>query len=243
MIDIHCHILPGVDDGADNWAEAVQMARLAWDSGVTGIVTTPHFLGETRSIAAVQRIFERYRQLENVLRQEGVPVALYPGAEILCTPETEALAKKKSLPTLGDTNYVLTEFYFDTPFTHMDAMLDNIAVCGYIPVIAHPERYEAIIHDPSGIDLWFRKGYVIQLNKGSVLGAFGYQVRNVAQWLLNGGLAHVIASDAHSASRRTPDMTRLRQQLSEICPEAYAQILLEENPSRLIRGENMVPVE
>lgn len=243
MIDLHCHILPGVDDGAENWAESVEMARLAWESGVTGIVATPHFYGEMQSLAALQRIFDRYQQLSKVLHREGIPIELYPGAEILCTPQTEAMARKKALPTLGNTHYVLTEFFFDAPFEHMDAMLDGIAQYDYIPVIAHPERYETIIHNPRGVDRWFRKGYIIQLNKGSVLGAFGYQVQNTAQWVLNAGLAHVIASDAHSASRRTPDMTQLRQQLSGICPAPYTQVLLEENPSRLIRGLDMVPAE
>lgn len=243
MIDIHCHILPGVDDGAENWAESVEMARLAWESGVTGIVATPHFHGEMESLTALHRIFDRYQQLVKVLHRDGIPIKLYPGAEILCTPQTAAMAREKALPTLGNTNYVLTEFFFDAPFEHMDAMLDGISQYDYIPVIAHPERYETIMRNPRGVEQWFRKGYIIQLNKGSVLGAFGYQVQNTAQWVLNAGLAHVIASDAHSASRRTPDMTPLRQHLSGSCPAPYIQVLLEENPSRLIRGLNMVPAE
>lgn len=243
MIDIHCHILPGVDDGAVNWTESVAMAHLAWESGVTGIVATPHFYGEMRSLAALQRIFDRYQQLAEVLRREKSPIELYPGAEILCTPQTEEMARKKVLPTLGNTNYVLTEFFFDAPFEHMNAMLDGIAQNDYVPVIAHPERYDAIMQDPRGVDRWFRKGFLIQLNKGSVLGAFGYQVQNTAQWLLNAGLAHVIASDAHSATRRTTDMTQLRQRLAESCPAQYIQVLLEDNPSRLIRGLDMVPAK
>lgn len=241
MIDIHCHILPGFDDGSENMAESIAMARMALDSGVTGIVVTPHFRGEERSLEVLQELFTRYQLLEQRLQREGIPVQLYPGAEILCMPQTVELARRHMLPTLGDTDYVLTEFFFDTPFEFMDALLDSIARQGYRPVIAHPERYEAIIAAPRDMDRWFRKGYIIQLNKGSILGAFGHRVQSTAEWILGNGLAHVVASDAHSARRRTTDMTMLRQRLLDRCPEPYVRVLMEENPKRLLLGQGMVP--
>lgn len=240
MIDIHCHILPGIDDGAADMAEAVAMARLAQRSGVTGIVATPHFRGERQSLALVDRIIDRYQRFGQALQREGIRMELYPGAEVLCLPQTVELARKEELPTLSNSNCVLTEFFFDMPFEMMDEILSEIAQCGYRPVVAHPERYGAIIEDPRGLDYWFRRGYILQLNKGSVLGAFGYRVRNTAQWILETGLAHIVSSDAHSASHRTTDMSILRQFLLDEYPEPYVRVLMEENPQRLIRGLPMV---
>ncbi len=240
MVDIHCHILPGFDDGAPDLAEALTMARMGADSGVTEILVTPHFHGEEESLASLPTLYSRFRQLEEAVARERLPLRLHPGAEILCLPETLDLAAKKQLPTLGRTDYVLCEFYFDTPFARMDMLLEGIADCGYKPVVAHPERYGAIQREPGRVEYWFRRGYVIQLNKGSVLRAFGSRVQDTARWILDRGLAHVIASDAHRADRRTTDMSRLRRYLLDRYPESYVQLLLRRNPGRLVQGRDMV---
>lgn len=243
MIDIHCHILPGFDDGSSSLEESLAMIQMAVSSGVTGIVATPHFRGDQQSLALVDRLVQRYRLLYEAIEDSGLPLQLYPGAEILCMPQTIEMAQAGQLPTLGNTGYLLTEFFFNESFDHMDEMLTGISEAGYIPVVAHPERYDAIQRDPRRVIHWFRKGYIIQLNKGSILGAFGSRVQQAADWLLSAGLAHLIASDAHSATRRTPDMTALRSQLLEEYDREYVDILMERNPARLIRGEAMVPAE
>ena len=239
MIDIHCHILPGFDDGSRDIRESLAMIRAAAESGVTGIVATPHFRGEQRSLNYVPMLLERFQRLEYAVRETGLPVTLYPGAEILCMPQTVEMARRRELPTLGDTNYLLCEFYFDEHISYMDEMLEEIQNAGYTPVVAHPERYHTIQHDPRGLERWFSKGYLIQLNKGSLLGAFGYEEQRTGEWILGNGLAHMIASDAHGANRRTTDMGALRKWLMEKYPPAYGKVLLEINPARLIRGEEM----
>lgn len=242
MIDIHCHILPEFDDGASDLAESLAMARMAVSSGVTGIVATPHFRGDQRSLELAQTLVQRFALLEDAVKQSGLALQVYPGAEILCMPQTVEMAQQGLLPTLGNTGYLLTEFFFDEAFSHMDEMLSGISQAGYAPVIAHPERYEAIQRDPRRIIHWFRKGYIIQLNKGSILGAFGRRVEQAAGWILSSGLAHLVASDAHASDRRTTDMTALRAHLTEEYDQDYVQILMEHNPTRLIRGESMVPI-
>ena len=242
MIDIHCHILPDFDDGARNLQESLTMARLAAESGVAGIIATPHFRGEKSSLTMLPALLENYRKLSQAIRQEGIPVSLLPGAEILCLPQTAELARDGSLPTLGDTQYLLTEFFFDEPGSRISGMLRSLADCGYKPVIAHPERYEAVQENPGLLESWFREGYVIQLNKGSILGAFGPRPERTADIALYHGFAHLIASDAHSCVRRTTSMHQLRHHLPEKCPPEYIRILLEENPAHLIRNQDMVPV-
>ena len=243
MIDIHCHILPRLDDGASTMEEALEMARMAADSGVTDIVATPHFPGTEESLAERRRITARWQALSDAIEQAEIPLKLHPGAEILCTPETPHLAARGLLPSINGTRYLLTEFPFDTPFAQMDALLQGIADAGYVPVVAHPERYDAIHQEPFRVERWFRREYVLQMNKGSILGAFGSRVGHTADLLLDAGLVHLIASDAHSAHRRTPHMGPLKEWLRHNLDRDYARILLEENPRRLLKDQPMVPVE
>ena len=243
MIDIHCHILPGFDDGASDLRDAMAMARIAAVSGTTDIIATPHFPGEEASLERMGLLLSRYAKLEKAIARENLPLRLYPGAEILCLPQTPRMARQGLLPTLGDTNYLLCEFYFNESRVYMDEMLRFLAGCGYRIVVAHPERYEAVQADPGLAAQWFGLGYVLQLNKGSISGAFGPAVRKTALELLNQGLCHMVASDAHGTDSRTTDMRRTRQRLEELCPEPYVRILLEENPRRLLRGLDMTPAE
>lgn len=242
MVDIHCHILPEVDDGAESLAEALEMARMAAASGVTDLAATSHFQGDGDEPAALEALYRQFKRLEKAVAEERIPLKLHLGAEILCLPQTILLARDRELPTMGDTDYVLCEFFFDAPYSYMDEILAGIAECGYRPVIAHPERYGAIQRQPRRAQRWFRRGYVIQVNKGSVLGAFGSRAQDTAQWLLEMGNVHILASDAHSACRRTTDLSRLEKWLLEHYPPDYTRLLLEDNPGRLLRGEDMAPV-
>ena len=241
MIDIHCHILPDFDDGAADLREAMAMARIAVASGTTDIIATPHFPGEEASLSQLGRLMARYEKLARAIAHENLPLQLHPGAEILCLPETPRLARQGKLPTLGDTNYLLCEFHFNAAPVYMNEMLLFLAGCGYRIVVAHPERYDALQENPGLAEQWFSAGYVLQMNKGSASGAFGPKVQKTALLLLNRGLYHIVATDAHSTDTRTTDMRAARQQLERICPEPYVDILLEENPRLLLSGGDMVP--
>ena len=243
MIDIHCHILPAFDDGSTSMGESLAMARMAAASGVTGIVTTPHFPGEPSSIRRVKALLDHYAALELALQQAEIPIKLYLGAEILCLPETLILAQNHALPTIGDTNYLLMEFHFGESGSYMTQMLEILMDSGYRPIIAHPERFAAVQQDPRLARHWFEEmGIVLQMNKGSILGAFGGRVQQTAHHLLEQGLIHLIASDAHGADRRTPHMGQLRQWLDAHCSAEYAEILLERNPARVVEGRPMVSI-
>ena len=242
MVDIHCHILPEVDDGARDLETALQMARMAADCGVTRIIATPHFHGVQESLEQMPHILRQFRQLQAAIGQEIPELTLIPGAEILCVPQTLELARMGQLPTLGDSRYVLTEFFFDASWEFMDTTLSRLQDLGYQSVVAHPERYSAIQHSPDRAAGWFGRGIVLQVNKGSVLGAFGRRAQEAAVQLLHRGHVHIIASDAHSPERRTPDLTAVREWALENLGREYTKILLEENPRRITRGQPMCRV-
>ena len=243
MVDIHCHILHQYDDGSPSLSESLEMARIAAESGVTDIAVTPHFVGKSSSLKDLPLLMDHFQELSQAIAAEGIPITLHLGAEILCLPETADLARHKLLPTIGDTHYLLVEFCFDESLRYMDDMLRRIKSAGYTPIVAHPERYRAISQDPLVLKQWFRSGYVLQLNKGSILGAFGRRAERAAHIILDAGLAHLIASDAHSASHRTPSMNPLHHWFDRNLSAGYARILTEENPRRIIRGESLVPVD
>jgi len=242
MIDIHCHILPGFDDGASSLEEAVSMASMAASSGVTAIVATPHFPGKAESLRRMNELVDKYQLLRDALLHRDIPLTLIPGAEILCLPETVHLARRHALPTIGDTSYLLAEFFFNESPSYMSQTLHALADEGYRPVVAHPERYKAVQQNPRLLRFWFEQGYVLQVNKDSLLGLFGPQVQTCAEQILQSGMAHIIASDAHSPRRRTPHMGTLRMWAAESCSPSYFRILTQRNPARLIQNQDMVPI-
>ena len=242
MVDIHCHILPEVDDGAWDMEAAVAMAKIARDSGVKKIITTPHFKGEPAALESVGLFRHQLRLLQSRLKRESVEVELLPGAEVLCVPQTMELAQTGRLPTLGTGRYVLTEFYFDASAGFMDETLHGLRQMGYLPVVAHPERYGVVQRDPELAARWFHRGIVLQVNKGSVLGAFGRRAEDAAVRMLCRGNAHIIASDAHSPEVRTTDLQPVRHWCMDHLGQAYTKILLEDNPGRIAAGKPMCKV-
>lgn len=238
MTDIHCHILPFVDDGSENMEDSLEMARMAAESGVSSIIATPHCnlpFSEQKNYRSTQ-LAQRFVRLQDAIRESGIPLRIFPGAEILCTPEVPELLRQEKLLTLAGSDYLLVEFFFDESLAYMDDMLSAISAEGLIPVIAHPERYEAVQHTPHVVERWFRGGYIIQLNKGSILGRLGRRAELAAEWILSRGLAHVVASDAHSPVVRTTQMTEVSQHLNDYYAPEYADILLNLNPARILGG-------
>lgn len=239
MVDIHCHIVPGVDDGAWDLKSAVAMARIAAGCGVEKIIATPHFKGVPEELEALPYVKHQFLRLQSAVKGELPKLELIPGVEVLCLPQTLEMARRGRLPTLGDSRYVLTEFYFDAGGAFMDGALEDLRRYGYLPVVAHPERYGAVQRDPDLVRRWFERGVVIQVNKGSVLGAFGHRAEDAAVRLLSRGTVHVIASDAHSPEMRTTDLSGVRAWCLDHLGREYTKILLEDNPGRIARGEPM----
>ncbi len=242
MTDIHCHILPGVDDGADSLETALQMVRIAAQSGVRAMIATPHcgHPGNPVQNYIGPELARQFQQLYSAVKQAGIGISLFPGAEVLCTEDTPALLEAGKLLTLAGSRYLLTEFFFDEDESFMNRQLEAIRALGAIPVIAHPERYGAVQEDRLLAERWFARGYILQLNKGSILGNLGARAQSCAHQLLSQGLAHVIASDAHGTAQRSPNMRPLEDVLPSLCPETYADILLRKNPRRICKDRPVI---
>ena len=171
MIDIHAHILPGIDDGAEDMYDTLEMARMAADSGVDKIIATPHcnIPGMYGNYFGREYI-DRYESVVRAVRKEKIPIEILPGMEVFSTEDLPELIVNHKIMPLNQSRYILMEFAFDEDPGFGDSILKRVEEVGARPVIAHAERYEFIQDYPQIAYRWFRKGYVIQANKGSFLG-------------------------------------------------------------------------
>lgn len=238
MIDLHTHILPGIDDGSQSLEESVEMCRIAWESGTRGMAATAHGNGEKG--CSLKSYKDAFRLLIRELKKEEIPLEIYPGMEVYMNEEAVSGLKNGGFLTLNHTSYVLAEFSFDEELWMMDEYLSMLEDAGYCPVIAHAERYAAVQRNPEAVYVWVNKGYAIQVNKGSFLGTFGKRERDTALSLLSHNLVHVIASDTHGLHMRTPNMKKILQFLDKTAGMKYRNLVLRENPGRILMGEEIL---
>lgn len=238
MIDLHSHILPEIDDGALDMETALHMAALAVRSGIGAMVVTPHCASDRTA-----QIRQGLNRLRTAVDEAAIPLRLYSGMEIFGGPDTAALLRAGRLLTINDSRYPLIEFSFDSDGDEETAVLHSVIQAGYIPLVAHPERYRCIQEDPEQANLWMQMGCRFQINRGSLLGRFGRDAMEVAWALTARGFAAVVASDAHSATRRTPWMRDVWKELEQRISPAAAAWLLEENPRRIINNERLPSAE
>ncbi len=234
MFDLHCHILPGVDDGADSWEESLEMARISLDSGVRTVVATPH-MSPDLSPEQVSRLVE---ELGLRLSAQGLPLKVVPGMEARLEPDLpELLRSGRVLPVGG--RYLLLELpHFSLP-VYTGELLFKVMLSGYQVILAHPERNARVMENPGLVFEWVSRGMLVQVNSGSILGKFGSRVRQAAEMLVKAGLVHFLGSDAHSASGRRPDMGEAVKVLGRLTP--MAQEIAALNGHLLLQGDFAPP--
>lgn len=238
MIDLHCHILPGVDDGAASEEESCLMAQMAVDSGVRAIAATPHFYPRRNwQQGSARRLKECFLRLDETFRRLHLPLKLRSGMEVFVTAETPRLLREGRLLTLGGSRYLLVEFGFEESPAFAGRMLAQLREQGVVPVVAHPERYTMIQKEPERLFEWLEQGYVLQLNKGSFFGRFGRQAAHTAHWCLREGCVHLVGSDAHSPYQRTTRLSDIHEYITEKTSQPLADLLLEHNPARILADE------
>lgn len=224
--------------------ESLEMARMAADSGVDRIIATPHcnIPGMYGNYFGREYI-DRYESVVRAVRKEKIPIEILPGMEVFSTEDLPELIVNHKIMPLNQSRYILMEFAFDEDPEFADSILKRVEEVGARPVIAHAERYEFIQDYPQIAYRWFRKGYVIQANKGSFLGRFGGGPKRAADSLLRHNLISVIASDAHSPLQRTPYMLDAYEELSREYSENHLDVLFQYNPARLCDNREILRLE
>ena len=239
MVDIHSHILPGVDDGALSVDESIEILRISAASGVDTIVATPHLMPGRYMVRAQERD-ELISELQEQVSQHEINIQILPGRECHLSPEifdSEEDVKKITLNDAG--RYVLVEPPFLEFPDYVDQMIFEFQVRGIIPVLAHIERYIDVIHNPNFILKYIRKGCLTQVNVGSVVGKYGTDVQETSHILLRHRMAHIMASDIHSP--RSMPLGDGFSIVAEMLGREEAMNLLDVRPRAVVNGK-IVPI-
>jgi protein-tyrosine phosphatase len=235
MIDIHCHILPGLDDGPATREESLEMGRIAADEGVETLVATPHCLN---GIYANDQgtILPGLTRLREALLENNIPITVLPGADIHLHSDLPSFLEANPALLLGE-RYFLLELPSQSLPPALPDFFFKFRLNGLVPVITHPERNPLVQEDPGLVVGWLQTGVLLQITAMSVTGGFGRRVQRCARFLITQGLAQVLASDAHSSDRRPPRLSRALALVEKWGGAALARDLVEENPRKILKGE------
>lgn len=236
MIDIHCHILPDVDDGAKTIEDTLAMARAAVDQGISTIIATPHLNKDYEN--SKPQILKTATEVNKVLDAANIPLTILPGQEIRIYGEILAdYHQQEILPMVG-SDYLLIELPSGHVPRYTERMLYDLQLEGFIPIIAHPERNREIIQHPEILYQLVKKGALTQLTGASVCGAFGKKIKAFSQSLIEANLAHFIASDAHNVTTRRFMLAEAFEQIEARYGNEMVY-LFKENAELLVSGKTV----
>lgn len=236
MIDIHTHILPGVDDGVEDEDAAVEFARVAWDDGVRVTVATPH-CRDGFYVNERDEVLENVRKLRERLSREALELDVRPGAEVHFCPGLVERVRDGRAPTLDDNGRtLLLELSLSQYPVEVDNVIFELKLAGLEVLLAHPERIRYFRDDVKRYEALVEQGAYGQITTGSVLGVFGSEIREFSEELLRKGLVHVLASDAHNVRGRPPRLSEARAACVPLVGAAFAQSMVLDTPRALLAG-------
>lgn len=236
MIDLHCHLLYGIDDGAQSLEESLNLARAAVADGITAAALTPH-IHPGRFDNQKSRIVLHVAAFRAALQANHIPLQVFAGAEVRLGLDSLAQLQAGEVPFLGRVNgcdILLLEF----PHQHIPVgsqqFVDKLLSMNIRPLIAHPERNKSVMADPRRIHPFVDAGCWLQVTAGSLTGGFGAASQKTAFSLLDEDLVHVVASDAHNLSARPPHLREARRVVNECYGPDAAQLLFQTRPARIL---------
>lgn len=236
MIDLHCHILPGIDDGAKDVSISIAMARASVEQGVTTLACTPHILpGLYHNTGPAIR--EATQRLQGVLDQEGIPLRLVAGADVHMAPDFIAGIRSGRLLSLADSRYILVEPPHHTAPPQLEEFFFALVVAGYVPILTHPERLSWVPSRYQMVKRLVDAGVWMQITAGSFTGAFGRNALYYAQRMLDEGCVHLLASDAHDAERRPPSLAAGREIVAKRVGAEEAEHLVTTRPMGILKDQ------
>lgn len=235
MIDLHCHLLPGIDDGASNPAVALHMAKAQAREGVTVVACTPHILPGIYHNTGPQ-IRAAVTELQQALDKAHIPLQLVPGADNHIRPDFVAALRSGHLLSLADSRYVLVEPPHHIAPPRLEQLFFDLLTAGFVPVLTHPERLAWIKAHYATLTRLALSGAWMQVTAGSLTGAFGKNARYWAERMLGEGKVHLLATDAHDTERRPPNLQAGRQRAAELLGASEAEHLVVTRPMGVLNN-------
>lgn len=243
MIDLHCHILPGLDDGPASLEESLAMASAAVASGIDTVVATPHTLNSVYT-NHIDRIEEQAGELRQALDEREIPLMVHAAAEVHFDPELMDRVGSGEAATINKGRYLLLELPAHNLPPRLEETIFSLQLAGLTPVLAHPERNLIFQHNLEKLVQLIQMGALCQVTAHSVIGRFGSEIENHTATMLRSGLVHVIASDSHGPSFRRPDLRAAVDRAGSILDNhALAMGMVTTTPEKIIAGEPLEPSE
>jgi protein-tyrosine phosphatase len=233
VIDIHCHILPQVDDGSKSWEMSLEMFRMAASDGIEHIVATPH---------ANDRYAYDRQTLSNLIEELRQRASLGPQLSLGCDFHLsydnlqDALTNPEKYAIEG-TNYLLVELSNYSIPTQINDCFTQLGRKGMTPILTHPERNPILQQNPERVLQWIELGCVVQVTAAVVTGSWGERAWSTAEWLLKRNAVHVIATDAHDTKHRVPNLSTARDAVADDYGEDVARALVDDNPRAIISNQ------
>lgn len=238
-VDIHSHILPGVDDGAATVEESIAMLQCAQKENIGSVILTPHQKPGRKCVSA-EGIGKRIRLLQDELRRIELDISLYPGSELLYNHDLPEKLRSGEVLTLAGSHYVLVEFLPDEDWRYIRDGLYRLGSAGYWPILAHVERYVALLENGERVQELTDMGCYMQMNAGSLTGDCGLRIRLYCSGLVRAHKIHFIATDAHkSGGRRAPQMKKCAEWLKRKVGSEYAEQLLWRNAESIFEDTEL----
>lgn len=237
VVDIHSHILPGVDDGAKDMQETKRMIDIAVEEGIDVIITTPHYEVGIEP-EAVARYQEAYEEVLQYIKENEIPIQLYQGNEIFYSVSIPEILQNGDIHTMNGSRYILVEFSPNTEYKFMERALSMLLYAGYWPILAHTERYMEL-RKINRVEELIRMGAFIQVNTNAITGKEGWQTKRYCHQLLKNCLVHALGTDAHSSRHRRPQMRECLDYIDKKYGREYCRRISEENPHRILKGEKI----
>lgn len=238
FVDIHCHMLPGIDDGAASWRESLAMGRMAAADGIETVIVTPHQLGGF-SHNRGDDIRERVDELQRFFDRHNVALNILPGGDVRIEPDLIARLQTGEVVSLADhRRHVLLELPHEL-YLPLEGVLDELLEAGAIGILSHPERNHGLLDQPRIVEALVDRGCLMQVTAGSLLGTFGPKSQAFSEWMLSLGLVHFLATDAHSSTNRRPLLGRAFDRAAKLAGWSTAVALCCDHPRAVAEGRDV----
>ena len=238
FVDIHCHILPGVDDGSQTPEETKAMLQKAWDEGIQIMVATPHY-HKQRGKNDIELIKKQLLLTRKLAKEVNPKMQICLGMEIYSGEDVPELLKEGRVVSIRKSRYILVEFSPGDEFQYILNAVRKLQMSGHTVIIAHIERYNCLRKDISNVEYLREMGAYLQVNTGSITGSYGRSVKKFLREVLKAHLVQLVGTDAHGSERRTPKMQEAYKEVVKRCGEEYADQIFGQNAKKVLRNEEI----
>lgn len=236
MIDLHSHIIFGIDDGSDSIEESIKIIEKAKEQGVTEIVCTPHYIYNSEYNSQKRK----NQKILNQIKKEIEGIELYLGNEVFITDNMLSLLQKGTISSINNSKYVLMELPLCNTYHNLNEIIFQLRCEGYIPIIAHPERYLSIQSNPASITHLLEHGALLQSNIGSVTGFYGKRAQKTVKYLLKNHYVQFMSSDVHHEAYCTYNLLpKATKKIKRYTNKQYAEDILVNNAKKVLNNEDI----